>query len=171
MQWRCPHAPPQHQKLQATTRPEVGTWALAKRQQIATTGIDAANTKAFNHFRTWCNLYNEQCQSPDPPQVAVSVFVAAVRKLGDSISGKLEYELLRTHAGPADIGKVITSIKTVQADADDDDCDEQSPDELMWVKIPPGADGTHISRRRMQMVNRRARSWSTRPSLQSSRAT
>eukprot|EP00966_Prymnesium_polylepis_P022474 517277-Prymnesium_polylepis.1 len=45
--------------------PEVGTWALTKRQQISSAGIDAANPKAFNNFRTWWNLYNEQCESPD----------------------------------------------------------------------------------------------------------
>ena len=93
--------------------PEVGTWALTKRQQISAAGIDSASATSFNHFRTWWTLYNEQCESPDPPQVAVSVYMAAVRKLGDSISGKLDYELLRTSAGPADIDKVISAIKTV----------------------------------------------------------
>jgi hypothetical protein len=93
--------------------PEVGTWALTKRQQISVCWHRLCNATSFNHFRTWWTLYNEQCESPDPPQVAVSVYMAAVRKLGDSISGKLDYELLRTGAGPADIDKVISAIKTV----------------------------------------------------------
>ena len=58
------------------------------------------------------SLYNEQCASPDPEAVAISVYTAAVRKLGDHISGKLDYELLRTHAG-TDSVKVIQAIKTV----------------------------------------------------------
>ena len=75
--------------IHAYTPPEeVGIWAVTKRQQIIAAGILAPSTKAFNNFRMWYTLYNEQCASPDPEAVAISVYTAAVRKLGDHISGK-----------------------------------------------------------------------------------
>ena len=91
---------------------EVSVWAVTQRQLVISAGIADASTKSFNHFRTWYNIYNEQTASPDPEAVAVAVFTTAVRKLGDNISGKLDYELLRTGAG-VDALKTIRAIKTV----------------------------------------------------------
>jgi hypothetical protein len=91
---------------------EVSVWAVTQRQLVISAGIADASTKSFNHFRTWYNIYNEQTASPDPEAVAVAVFTTAVRKLGDNISGKLDYELLRTSAG-VDALKTIRAIKTV----------------------------------------------------------
>eukprot|EP00966_Prymnesium_polylepis_P052810 1223108-Prymnesium_polylepis.1 len=39
---------------------EVGTWGVTKRQQIVAAGTLAPNIKAFNTFRTWYTMYNEQ---------------------------------------------------------------------------------------------------------------
>ena len=44
---------------------EVGTWALAKRTRIVSTGIEVPTVKGFNAFRTSYNLHNEQCHVPD----------------------------------------------------------------------------------------------------------
>ena len=44
--------------------------------------------------------------------MAVTVYMTAVRKLGQHVSGQLDYELLRTGAG-TDRVKVIAAIKTV----------------------------------------------------------
>ena len=99
--------------IQAYTPPEeVGTWAVTKRQHIVAAGILAPNTKAFNTFRTWYTMYNEQSSSPDPEAVASTVYMTAVRKLGQHISGQLDYELLRTAAGTNRV-KIIAAIKTV----------------------------------------------------------
>eukprot|EP00966_Prymnesium_polylepis_P268357 6199917-Prymnesium_polylepis.1 len=91
---------------------EVGTWAVTQRQKIISTGITVPSTKGFNTFRTWYNLFNEQSASPDPEPATIAVFTAAVRNLGEHISGKLDYELLRTNAG-VDASKIILAIKTV----------------------------------------------------------
>ena len=91
---------------------EVGTWAVTQRQKIISAGITVPSTQGFNTFRTWYFLYNEQCASPDPEPVTIAVFTAAVRNLGEHISGKLDYELLRTSAG-VNASKTILAIKTV----------------------------------------------------------
>ena len=78
---------------------EIGTWALAKRTRIVSTGIEVPNVRGFNAFRTSYNLHNEQCHVPDPPAVSAMVFVDALRNLGEFLSGKLDYELLKSGAG------------------------------------------------------------------------
>eukprot|EP00966_Prymnesium_polylepis_P160948 3719181-Prymnesium_polylepis.1 len=45
---------------------EVCTWALKRRNQIISAGIEVALVKGFNDFRMWYCLYNEQCSVPDP---------------------------------------------------------------------------------------------------------
>ena len=91
---------------------EVGTWALAKRTRVVSTGIEVPSVKGFNTYRTWYNLYNEQCHVPDPPGVSAAVFKDALRNLGEFLSGKLDYELLKSSAG-TDPVKVIKAIKEV----------------------------------------------------------
>ena len=78
---------------------EVCTWALKRRNQIISSGIEVAQVKGFNDFRMWYCLYNEQCSVPDPDAVSSSVYITALRNLGEFLSGKLDYELLRSQAG------------------------------------------------------------------------
>eukprot|EP00966_Prymnesium_polylepis_P261657 6044401-Prymnesium_polylepis.1 len=77
---------------------EVCTWALKRRNQIISTGIDVAQVKGLNDFRMWYCLYNEQCAVPDSDAVSATVYITALRNLGEFLSGKLEYELLRSQA-------------------------------------------------------------------------
>ena len=109
MQWRCSHSYHEHPVLQATCR----GWNVGachnKRTRIVSTGIEVPTVKGFNTFRTWYNLYNKQCHVPDPPPVSATVFTDAQRNLGEFLSGKLDYELLKSGAG-TDPVKVIKAI-------------------------------------------------------------
>eukprot|EP00966_Prymnesium_polylepis_P064232 1489026-Prymnesium_polylepis.1 len=63
----------------------------------------------------WYCLYNEQCGVPDPDAVSSAVYITALRNLGEFLSGKLDYELLRSQAaGGCSSPSPIMVIKAIK---------------------------------------------------------